>query len=116
MADELWNTLMRFHREVALPDIRAAIAVPLREEMAAFRRETNGHFDAIHKRLERLESEYQELAAAVRRVEDRLAALEQRVGAVEQTLDRMALRSELLELKAQVANLEERIAQLEGEI
>lgn len=59
MADELWNTLMRFHREVALPDIRAEIAVPLREEMAAFRRETNGHFDALYKRLDRLESEYE---------------------------------------------------------
>ena len=109
MADELWNTLMRFHREVALPDIRAEIAVPLREEMAAFRRETNGHFDAIYKRLDRLESEYQALNAAVRRIEERLAA-------VEQQLDRMALRSELLELKAQVADLEERIAQLESEI
>ena len=109
MDNELWNTLMRFHREVALPDIRTEIAIPLREEMAAFRRETNGHFDAIYKRLDRLESEYHALTAAVQRLEERMAA-------VEQKLDRMALRSELLELKAQVATLEERIAQLESEI
>ena len=57
MAEELWNTLMRFHREVALPEIRAEIAVPLREELAAFRRETNSHFDAICKRLDRMASE-----------------------------------------------------------
>ena len=112
MAEELWDTLLRFHREVALPQMRAEIAIPLDE----FRHETNAHFDAIYKRLDRLESEYHSLAAAVRRVEDRLTALEQRVEAVEQKLDRMALRSELLELKAQVADLEERIAELESEI
>lgn len=60
MAHELWNTLMRFHREVALPEI----ATPLREEMAAFRRETNAHFDAIYKRLDRLDSEFHALNAA----------------------------------------------------
>ena len=109
MAEELWDTLMRFHRKVALPEMRAGIAVPLREEMAAFRRETNAHFDAIYKRLDQLESEYHALTAAVQRLEERMAG-------VEQKLDRMALRSELIELKAQVANLEERIAQLESEI
>ena len=109
MAEELWNTLMRFHREVALPEMRAEIGVPIGEEMAAFRRETNAHFDAIYQRLLGLESEYHALTAAVQRIEERMTA-------VEQKLDRMALRSELLELKAQVANLEERIAQLESEI
>ena len=105
MAEELWNTLMRFHREVALPEIREE----LRDEIGAFRRETNAHFEAIYKRLDRLESEYQALSAAVRRVEERLAAVEQKLGP-------MVVRSELLELKAQVASLVERIAQLENEI
>jgi predicted nucleic acid-binding Zn-ribbon protein len=105
MAEELWNTLLKFHREVAAPEIIG----PLREEIAAFRRETNGHFDAIYKRLDRLESDIRHVSAAVRRVEERLAAAEQK-------LDRMAPRSELLELKAQVTSLEERIAQLESEL
>jgi len=105
MAEQLWNTLMRFHREVALPEIREE----LRDEIGAFRRETNAHFEAIYKRLDRLESEYQALSAAVRRVEERLAAVEQELGP-------MVVRSELLELKAQVASLVERIAQLENEI
>jgi hypothetical protein len=50
MADELWDTLMRFHREVSLPEI----VITLREEIAAFRRETNGHFDKIFKLLDKV--------------------------------------------------------------
>jgi predicted nucleic acid-binding Zn-ribbon protein len=105
MADELWNTLLRFHREVAAP----SIIEPLREEIAAFRRETLSHFDAVYKRLDRLENEYQALRAAVERLEERMTA-------VEQKLDRMALRSELRELETKVATLQERISQLESEI
>ena len=67
------------------------------------------NFDAVFKRLERLESEYASLSAAVRR-------LEERVTAVEQKLDRMALRSELVELKDRAAELERRIAELEKQI
>ena len=54
MADELWDTLMRFHREVALPDLFGATS-PLREEMVAFRREVNAHFDKIFKLLDRVD-------------------------------------------------------------
>ena len=68
MADELWNTLLRFHREVAAPEIVA----PLREEIEARHRETQSNFDAVWKRFDRLESEYQALKAAVARIEDHL--------------------------------------------
>ncbi len=98
MADELWDTLLKFHREVAAPEIIAAV----REEFTAFKRETQANFDALWKRFERLESEYHALRAAVKRIEEHL--------------DRTALRSELLELKARVAALEEKIAELENEI
>jgi len=72
MSDELWNTLVRFHREVAVPEIAGQFA-PLREEIAAHRRETNAHFDAIYKRFDRLES------AQVASPEERNAQLEEEI-------------------------------------
>ncbi len=78
MADEIWNSLMRFHREVAVPEIVG----PLRDEIASSRREALSNFDALYTRFDRLESDYQSLDAAVSRVEEKL--------------DHVALRSELL--------------------
>ena len=57
MADELWQTLLRFHREIAIPDLVERIVIPLREQTAMFRRETMSHFDAMYARFDRLESE-----------------------------------------------------------
>ena len=62
MADALWNTLLKFHREVAVPEIVG----PLREEIAALDRKTQTNFDAVWKRFDRLESEYHSLSAAMR--------------------------------------------------
>lgn len=112
MANELWDTLLRFHREITVPDIVEIVdsrTDGLRATIASLRNEMLTHFDAVYQRLDRLESEYQALSAAV-------ARLEQRMTIVEQKLDRMALRSEILALKEQVATLEERIAALEREI
>ena len=67
MYDELWNTLMKFHTEVAEP----RIVGPLREEIAALDRRTQANFDAVWKRFDRLESEYHALSAAVKRIEER---------------------------------------------
>jgi hypothetical protein len=100
MPEEMWDTLLRFHREVALPAIEERIVVPLRDEMAAFRRDTTAHFDTIHTRLDRLESESYAMNGTVTRTEERL-------GAVDQKLNGMALKSELLELKARVGRREE---------
>ena len=54
MADDLLQVLTRFHREVVLPDLERVVDArigPLREEMLS-------NFDAIYKKLDRLESEY----------------------------------------------------------
>ena len=67
MAEELWQTLMRFHREVAYPEIVGT----LREEMAVAQRQTQANFDAVWTRFDRLESDYQALKAAVARIEAR---------------------------------------------
>ena len=58
MAEDLFNTLMRFHREVVMPDVDGRFEA-LREEIGAFRSETLGRFDAIYQRFDRLEDEYQ---------------------------------------------------------
>ena len=68
MADELWNTLLKFHREVAAPEIAGL----LREEIASVRGEMLSHFGAMHKRFDRLDSEYQALGAALKRIEEKL--------------------------------------------
>lgn len=55
MAEELWQTLMRFHRDVIAPDLRTMVdeAIhPLREEIAASRRDNERHFDELYKRLD----------------------------------------------------------------
>jgi hypothetical protein len=80
MADVLWDTLLRFHREVALPDIDRIVGAPLRDDLASFKRETHANFDAVWKRFDRLESEYHSLSAAMARVEGRLVLVEEKIG------------------------------------
>ncbi len=72
MADELWNILMRFHREVAFPEIVGT----LHQEIATRHRETQANFDAAWTHFDRLESEYHTPSAAMTRVEGRVARLE----------------------------------------
>jgi len=63
MADDLLRVLTRFHRQVIAPDLDrrderlGAVDQKLDEVLT--------HFDAINHRFDRLESEYQALAAAV---------------------------------------------------
>jgi hypothetical protein len=75
MVEELFGVLMRFHREVVVPDIERIVGSrieTLRGEIAVANRETQANFDAVWKRFDRLESEYHALTAAVTRIEDRL--------------------------------------------
>jgi predicted nucleic acid-binding Zn-ribbon protein len=105
MSDDLLNVLTRFHREVVVPDIERIVdakITPLREEMLA-------NFDAVFRRLDRLESEYQALSAAVGRLEKRMTSIEEKI-------DKLALRSELEELRERVVALEQRIAELESQL
>ena len=108
MGNELWDTLLKFHREVAMPSILAEIADPIRGEIAALDRKMGARFDGVYQRLDRLESEYHALAASVKRLEDRVAAIEMRMTALEQKIAAMPLRSELAELKTRIEALERR--------
>ena len=67
MADELLNTLLRFHREVAVPDIERIVGNIVEPKITALRDEMITSFDAVHKRFDRLESEYESIKAAVKR-------------------------------------------------
>jgi hypothetical protein len=71
MADELWNTLLKFHREVAVPEIVGTLREEINSAVASLRRETKANFDAVWKRFDRLESEYQALNSAVKRIDQR---------------------------------------------
>jgi hypothetical protein len=57
--DELWKTLLRFHNEVLKPELDE-----LRYDLTGrlvTRDEFLSHLDAVYKRFDRLESEYQAL-------------------------------------------------------
>ena len=56
MADELWNTLLRFHREVAVHDIERIVGNIVEPKITALRDEMITSFDAVYKRFDRLES------------------------------------------------------------
>lgn len=70
VAEEIYDVLMRFHREFVLPDMDR-LETRMIDRMDALHRQTLGHFDAIYKRFDRLESEYYSLKAAVQRLEER---------------------------------------------
>lgn len=100
--DELVPVLARFHREVVLPDLERVVGA----SESRIQNEVNAGFDAQFHRLERLETEYQMLVAAARRVEERLERMEYR-------LERAALREELVELKSRVGTLQDQMKALE---
>jgi chromosome segregation ATPase len=68
------------------------------------RLEMNGRFDAIEARFDRLQTEYHMIAAALRRIEDRLTAGDR---------DRHAMQTEVADLKVRIAQLNERVRELE---
>ncbi|HVT05444.1 MAG TPA: hypothetical protein VHL58_18950 [Thermoanaerobaculia bacterium] len=105
MAEDLLTVLTRFHREIVVPDLERVVdtrIAPLSEEMLT-------NFDAVFQRLERLDSEYHSLSAAMKRLEERMITVDQKI-------DKLALRSELVELRERVVALEQRLAQLEAQL
>jgi hypothetical protein len=60
MSDELLTVLVRYHREIILPDIERVVARLINPRFDAI----DGHFDAIYQRFERLETEYLAIKAA----------------------------------------------------
>ena len=109
MADDLLSVLTRFHRDVVLPDLERVVDERLEGIIQPLRDEMLSNFDAVFERLDRLESEYQVLRAAV----DRLG---ERVERIETKIDKIALRTEVDELREKVLTLEQRLAELEANL
>ena len=75
MADELWNTLMKFHSEVAEP----RIVGPLREQIAVKRLEER--MASVDQKLDKMvvRSELLELKARIATLEEKVAELENEI-------------------------------------
>jgi chromosome segregation ATPase len=105
---EVGGTRHTLTRELA--DTRQALEVRIdgvERKLDAFREETLGHFDEIYRRLERLETEYHAISAALIRVEKMIS---------EERSDREELKREVESLKSRLAELEKRLADLEAEL
>jgi hypothetical protein len=59
VGEDFLPILTRFHREVIAPEMRRVVS----EAVDALEGRMNAHFDAIYKRFDRLETEYQMLVA-----------------------------------------------------
>ena len=92
MAEDLYQTLMRFHREIAIPDMETTIREPLQREIRDLRDEMHTDSDALWKQMETLNQEYQAIKAGLKRLEEQMAA-----------------RAELEQLKQRVTILEGRV-------
>lgn len=107
MPDDVNEMLTRLLHEVV--DVRRSFEQRIdgvENEIRSFRSEVLANFDEVYRRLDRLESEYQSLAAAVARLERR---------AEDDEADRKRIRQEIESLKARVAELEHRLDELDSE-
>ena len=91
MAEELYQTLLRFHREIAVPEIRE----PLERQIGDLRNDWLTNSDALWKQMETLKQQSQAIKAGVKRLEEQIAA-----------------RAELERLKERVVILEHRVDDL----
>ena len=86
MVDDLVQVLTRFHREVFIPDLREVLQTEIGAEVRSLRSEMLSHFDAIYQKLDRLETDSQEIRAAVTRLEERMGRVEGRLAVIQETL------------------------------
>ncbi|HEV7487524.1 MAG TPA: hypothetical protein VGQ65_17795 [Thermoanaerobaculia bacterium] len=135
------QVLTQFHREVVIPDVERIVEEAINTSVGSLRNDMYSHFDAIHVRFNRLESEYYALKSWMSRLDERLArieseiqsvnvrvshveselqfvkahlvALEMRVADIEKKIDRLATETELVEIRQQIVILNDRIAALE---
>ena len=98
--------LADFHRDVVRPDIEQVVNTAVGQ----LRLDMNGHFDAVHARLDRLEDEYQAIKEGLRRLEVRHERLDAKVASVETLV--LDLQAQVLELRTRLGRVEERLEEL----
>ena len=129
--------LAQFHRQVIVPDIERILSGTVDSFEARLRDEMQTLHDAVLKRLDRLDIEYEMIKAGLQRVEERLDAvdgrfdnleamvleLRARLGRVEERLEELIaveekypLRVEVQDLKARVERLHEDVRRLEKRV
>ena len=74
----------------------------------------NGHFDAIHQRLDRLEQEYEMLKAGMTRLEARMAGLEGRMARLE--ADMSTLKQTVQRLETEIVSVKDAVHRLEARL
>jgi len=94
---DIFDTLTEFYGKIIEPEFKA-IRTKLEGHDQKFR-DILQHFDEIYKRLERLETEYYAINAAIDRMEKRL--------------DKERLEGEVADLKQRISTLQERVEDLE---
>jgi chromosome segregation ATPase len=77
------------------------------DRLGEFRLAVNGRFDAVDVRLDRLETQYQMIALALRRIEEGLS--QDKVERVQLRKDGAALQQKVRELAARVGDLESKL-------
>lgn len=97
--DVLAAVLADFHRDVVRPDIEQVVSTAVGQ----LRLDMNGHFDAVHTRLDRLEDEYQATKEGLHRLEAKVASVETHV---------LDLQAQVLELRTRLGRVEERLEEL----
>ncbi len=108
VASEIVETRQGLTREIL--ESRQALDARIdavEQKLDSFRDETHTNFDEVYRRLERLESEYHAISAALIRVEKMIS---------EERSDREELKREVEELKSRLAALEKKLADLERDL
>jgi chromosome segregation ATPase len=83
------------------------VASQLNEKIEALGRDMYGHFDSIYQRFDKLELEYQMIVAALRRIEEGMAA---------DRVERDRIKADIASLRAKIAELDARIEALEARL
>ena len=110
MAEDLFQALMQYHREVMAPELQQR----LDEQTRVLRNQALTDLDGIYKNFDTLRTEVTLLRGAVRELEQGVAGVKERLDAIDKKLDRFALRDELNELKERADTIQQRIAEIES--
>jgi chromosome segregation ATPase len=120
--------LAQFHRQVILPDIERIVGSAVHGAETRLRDEMHTLHDAVLKRLDHLDIEYEMLKAGLRRVEERLESSEARLETVEARLDTIDTRLDTIDtrldtidarldtIEARLGNVDERLEKVEGRL